>query len=552
VAVDLGANIFFFNKAAGKMLAYSPERALGQHVRKVIPDSRLPLILKTGKAECSKRHFRGRLTFLTNRTPIMLDGKMIGAMSQFQDVHQGEDPLSQLADVGDFITVMEMVMDNAYVGLIFCDANGIIRFMNRLYEDLLKIKRETAYGKHITEYFPDSRLPMVIKTGKPELGWKYNFMGEQTLVVNRIPIKQKGRIIGAIAQCIFKDISELKEMAGKLDLLENKVRVYRNELHDLLAPKYTFTDIVGCSEAINGAKKLANLYAKTDAPILITGETGTGKELFAHAIHEASLRCQGPFVCLNCASIPAELVESELFGYAPGAFTGANQRGKTGKIRLAHRGTLFLDEIGDMPLPAQAKLLRVLEEKTVERVGDLHPVEADFRLLAATNKDLGALIQAGKFREDLFYRLGTMTIVVPSLRERSEDIPLLARSFVNQKIRGRVKISDEALRILLNQDWRGNVRELRSVIERALTLVGEGEVIRKEHLASYFIADKSRLSANPEEGTFNLKRLLRKDEKNAILKAIQFCKGNKSKAAQLLGISRSLLYSKMKVYEIKA
>ena len=477
---------------------------------------------------------------------------MIGAMTQFEAVPDSEDSLSQLADVGDFINLMEMVMDNAYVGLIFCDRAGIIRFMNRLYEDLLGIKRETAYGRHITEYFPDSRLPVVIKTSKPELGWKYNFMGEKTLVVNRIPIKQKGQIIGALAQCIFKDISELKDMASKLDILETKVKVYKDELNDLLAPKYGLTDILGCSESISRAKKLAHLYAKTDAPVLITGETGTGKELFAHAIHGASPRSQGPFVCLNCASIPMELVESELFGYAPGAFTGAHKRGKIGKIRLAHKGTIFLDEIGDLPLAAQAKLLRVLEEKRVERVGGIHPVEADFRLVAATNKDLSLSMQEGKFREDLYYRLGTMSITVPSLRDRAEDIPILARSFISRKTRGKMKISDQALHLLMNHNWRGNVRELRSIIERALTLMEDGDTIKKEHLASYILNENVQGDKTQGEIDFELRKILKNDEKDTILKAIQFCKGNKARAARKLGISRSLLYNKMKKYDIQS
>ncbi len=550
VVVDRQANVVLFNKAAEKMLGNKSTEVVGRPVTDVISNSRLPVVLKTGQPEITKRHYKGELAFLTNRTPIVCEGSLVGAMAQFVDLAQPDDLLEELSDFNDFINVMEMVLDNAYVGLIFCDAKGVIRFMNRLYEELLGTDRQETYGKHITEYFPDSRLPVVIKTGKAELGWKYRFQNKTTLVVNRIPITKKGKLIGAIAQCIFRDISELKDMARKLDLLENKVRDYESELKNLLTPHYTFDDILGNSESLVKIKRLAKLYARTDAPVLITGETGTGKELFAHAIHGASSRSGEAFVCLNCAALPSELVESELFGYAPGAFTGAHRRGKIGKMRLAHRGTLFLDEIGDLPLPVQAKLLRVIEQKVVERVGGVHPTAVDFRLLAATNRDLPSLIEEGKFREDLYYRLGTMILQVPPLKERLEDIPLLAKHFIRQNVLNRIDISDRALGVLMKQDWRGNIRELKSIIERAVSLVEEGHTIKKEHLSSYFLGNAHSELPDESDHKLPLKENLRVEERNTILKALQICGGNKSKSARMLGISRSLLYNKLKQYEI--
>ncbi len=550
VAVDCQAKVVLFNKAAEIMLGQKSSEAVGQPVADVIPNSRLPVVLKTGQAEITKRHYKGALAFLTNRTPIICQGSVVGAMAQFVDVAQPDDLLAEISDFNDFISVMEMVLDNAYVGLIFCDAKGIIRFMNRLYEELLGIERQETYGKHITEYFPDSRLPVVIRTGKPELGWKYRFQNKMTLVVNRIPIKKKGKLIGVIAQCIFRDISELKEMARKMDLLENKVRHYESELRNLLTPHYTFDDILGNSGALVKIKRLAKLYARTEAPVLITGETGTGKELFAHAIHAASNRRGEAFVCLNCAALPSELVESELFGYAPGAFTGANRKGKIGKMRLAHRGTLFLDEIGDLPLQVQAKLLRVIEQKVVERVGGLHPTAVDFRLLAATNKDLISLIEQGKFREDLYYRLGTMILQVPPLRDRVEDIPVLARHFVRQCDLGEMDISDQALGMLMKQNWRGNIRELKSSLERAASLVEGGSTVQKEHLDSFLAGNYPAKAPEISSPKLTLKKNLQAEERNTILKALKVCNGNKSKSARVLGISRSLLYNKLKLYEI--
>ncbi len=550
MAVDRDANIVLLNRAAEKMLGRKFSQVAGRQVTDIIPDSRLPRVVESGQPELTKIHGKGELNLLTNRTPITSEGRVVGAMAQFVNISQSADSLEELSDINEFAQMMENVLDNAYVGLIFCDADGVIRFMNRLYEELLGIDREETYGRHITEYFPDSRLPVVIKTGKPEMGWKYRFQNKMTLVVNRIPIMNKGKLIGAIAQCIFKDISELKDMARKLDLLEHKVKDYESKLKNFMAPQYCFEDILGASEAINKIKRLAKLYARTDSPVFITGETGVGKELFAHAIHAQSDRSGQPFVCLNCAAIPGELVESELFGYTAGAFTGADRRGKIGKMELAHGGTLFLDEIGDLPLQVQAKLLRVLEQKIVERVGAVRPVMVDFRLVAATNRDLTTLIEQGKFREDFYYRLGTMILQVPSLRERVEDIPVLARHFLQQCGAGDIEISDQAMRLLTRHNWRGNVRELKSIIERAVSLIEHGRTIEGQHLGSYLDRDGEAGPAGAPE--LKLKKNLQEEERDTIVKALKLCGGNKTKSARMLGISRSLLYLKLNRYEIDA
>ena len=368
------------------------------------------------------------------------------------------------------------------------------------------------------------------------------------MVLNRIPIRKGSEVVGAIAQCIFKDISELKDLVGKLDLLERKVKFYKKELTHLLAPKYSLKDIQGNSEAILNLKKLTRLYARTDSPVLVMGDTGTGKELFAHAIHASSNRSKGPFVCLNSASLPKELLESELFGYAPGAFTGAHHKGKIGKIELAESGTLFLDEIGELSLSAQAKLLRVLEEKRVERVGDVHPIDVDFRLVAATNKNLEQMVKEGKFRDDLFYRLGTMTLFIPTLKSRSEDIPLLINHYMEQQAEKPIKISVRALNALMKYQWPGNIRELRNVIERAVTLLDEDDTIDTNHLPSQVVRAASTKRPELELSELALKGVVWEQEEKTIRAALARCKGKKAHAAKVLGISRSLLYSKMRRY----
>jgi PAS domain S-box-containing protein len=549
IAIDSEGKVTVFNEAAGRMLDRDPRECLGKHVKEVIPSTRLVEVMNSVKAELRQKFEIENKTFLANRAPIILGGRVMGAISVFQDITVEEELLSELADIKQLMNILQLILDNAYLGIVFVDSNGIIQFMNRMYEDLLEINPGTAIGKHITEYFPDSRLPLVIKSGKPELGWKYNFRG-RTLVLNRIPIRKGNEVVGAITQCIFKDISELKHLVGKLDLLERKVKFYRKELTHLLAAKYSLKDIQGNSEAILNLKKLTRLYARTDSPVLIMGDTGTGKELFAHAIHSSSNRSKGPFVCLNSASLPKELLESELFGYAPGAFTGAHHKGKIGKIELAESGTLFLDEIGDLPLSAQAKLLRVLEEKRIERIGDVHPIDVDFRLVAATNRNLEQMVKEGGFRDDLYYRLGTMTLFMPTLKSRSGDIPLLVHHYMEQHAGRPTKISVRALNALMKYGWPGNVRELRNVIERAVTLLDEDDTIDINHLPSHVMRGASPRRSDVELSELALKGVVWEQEERTIRAALDHCKGKKVHAARMLGISRSVLYSKMKRYGI--
>lgn len=461
-----------------------------------------------------------------------------------------EKHVLDLDNAEKLLPVLELMLDQAYLGIVFVDPNGIIRFMNRQYEELIGVDRKETYGKHITEYFPDSRLPIVLRTREAELGWKYHYKGRETLVVNRIPIMKGNQFIGAMTQCIFKDISELREMASKLDLLETKVQKYKRASSDLLTPKYNIDDIKGISESITRLKSMALVYAATENTILVTGETGTGKELFAHSIHHASTRSEGPFVCINCASIPDELLESELFGYAYGAFTGAQKKGKTGKIELADGGTLFLDEIGELPLRAQAKLLRVLDEKRLERIGEVLPVEVDFRLIASTNRDLHFLMDQRNFRQDLFHRVSTITMDIPPLRKRIEDLPVLVNHFLQDgSIRG-MKITDNALRSLMTYSWPGNVRELKNALELSTCLVKKGDPIDTDQLASHIIAGESKIFHNIDRDDLKLKKKVKANEVQSIKSALSLCRGNKSRAAKLLGISRSSLYNKIKQYSI--
>jgi transcriptional regulator with PAS, ATPase and Fis domain len=331
----------------------------------------------------------------------------------------------------------------------------------------------------------------------------------------------------------------------RLNRLEKRVRYYKLGLESMLSTTYSFESIIGESRSLLEAKGLAEKYARTESPILIIGSTGTGKELFAHAVHSASRRKNRPFVCVNCAAIPRDLLESELFGYETGAFTGAHRKGKAGKIELAHRGTLFLDEIGDIPMSSQAKLLRVIETGRIEKIGSLKPVKVDFRLVAATNRNLKNMMKSREFREDLFYRLNTMILEVPPLKERTDDIPSLIRHFLKAIGKSKVEVTEGTLGILKNYSWPGNVRELKNVVERAGSLL-EGDLLDLAQLPSEIRSLGINRRQRSELSGESLFEQMASHEREIIRHAIKAMNGNMSRTARLLRISRSTLYEKCK------
>jgi transcriptional regulator with PAS, ATPase and Fis domain len=422
-----------------------------------------------------------------------------------------------------------------------------------MYEELFEVNRRDTIGKHILEIIPDSRIPIVIKTGVPEIGWKYVLKG-QTLIVNRYPLRKRDKVVGVMAHIIFKDLSELKEMAEKFDVLQSQVKSYEKAIHDTHLARYTFNDIIGMSETIEEVRQKAMAYAKSSLPVLILGESGSGKELFAHAIHIASPRANKIFLKVNCAAIPAELLESELFGYEAGAFTGASQKGKIGKFELAHNGTIFLDEIGDMPISMQAKLLRVIEDKEVERVGGLKPKLVDFRLITATNKNVENLVKNKLFRQDLYYRLQCSTLLIPPLRERNGDIIDLINYYMAllSKNRAKTKVSDEAMALLMKYPWPGNVRELRNAIYSAFQLLDGADLITNQQLPKYLLDYYScRMTKNQSRGgDFSLRETLQSCECEVIKDALKKSNHNKTQTAKILGISRGVLYEKMKKHSL--
>jgi transcriptional regulator with PAS, ATPase and Fis domain len=439
------------------------------------------------------------------------------------------------------------LVDNLKIGVIISDHEGRIIYINDTYARFLDIDPRAEVGKHATDVVANTRLHIVAKTGQMEINYPHQFK-EHGFLVHRVPIKEDGRVIAVVGLVLFDSASTASRLAEKVSFLETKVNLYENELLSLRSTRYTMDSIVGVSKPITALKWQAMKAAATNLPVVIVGESGTGKELIAQAVHNASPRKFHPFVRVNCAAIPRELFESELFGYDKGAFTGAKATGKPGKIELANHGSLFLDEIGDLPLEMQPKLLRVLEEKDFERVGGTSLVKSDFRLLAATNHNLENMLAENRFRTDLFYRLNVITLQVPPLRERREDILPIAAHLLKQIAHDcglpEVSISPEAEDVLANYGWPGNVRELSNVLERAVHYA-ERDNIELSDLPRYlFQKDKNPHSPVPEP----LRRVQHSAEKEALQRALEATGFNKARAAQMLGIHRSLFYKKLKKY----
>ena len=454
------------------------------------------------------------------------------------------------------ITVFNQIFDPIPVPIILIDRDTKVLMMNQSFLEFLGVTREEAVGRKVIEVDRTSRFPYVFNNKKAEIAWKHTFQNGQTAIVHRIPVlDERGDVLYGFGLVLFQDMEEFQLVVDKNRMLETELSHYKNQLRKIHGANYSWDSIIGTGEKMAQAKLMGRKAAQTESTVLLLGESGTGKELFAHAIHNDSKRNHHPFVKLNCAAIPANLLESELFGYDSGAFTGAKKGGKIGKFELANSGTIFLDEIGDMPLSMQAKILRVLQEREFERVGGNKTIQVDVRVIAATNRNLIEMVKSGDFREDLYYRLNVMQIDIPPVRERMEDLEDLI-----DRLLGRISdrlgkyvlgIAPGAMDLLRGYGWPGNVRELENVLERAVNLV-EGDMIQASHLPASFTR-RVRAPGQPgdDEPVRELKGLIEEVERDAISRALEQTGGNKLQTSKLLAISRSSLYEKMQKYSIE-
>ena len=572
ISVNLQYQVVTYNHAAEELFGYPRHKVLGQPVDSIFPElyEYFYLALEKGERREPCRIRLASVTVIGSFVPLLDWGNITGAVAVLKDITSYENVAKELETTKKLERTLDSALQLSYDGVMITDEHGKITKVNPAFLDIYQLDHNDVVGYPAAVVTPELPIQEILSHKRRIEGEIREIRGKKCVVTLQ-PIIRGGKCEGAIAKIIFHKLDQWKDVFRRLEQLESELSYYRGELNRM-TQKSAFDRIVSKDEKITKIKNEAYLASEGFSTVLITGESGTGKELFAEAIHEESGR-PGNFVKVNCAAIPAELLESEFFGYAEGAFTGARKGGKPGKFELADRGTLFLDEIGDMPLALQAKLLRVLQEQKFERVGDTQTRQVDVRIIAATNKDLRQMVRQGTFREDLYYRIHVIHIHIPPLRERLDDIPILAEHLIkklNQKMKKQViGITPQTLELLQRHDWPGNVRELENVLERAMHLA-EGVWIEPHHLPDELQRKTPSISLSkmpPSPATTdrseepeafpaitpdNHQTLLAHVEKQAILQALEQSGGNRSQAAQRLGISRATLYQKMKKHNIQS
>jgi transcriptional regulator with PAS, ATPase and Fis domain len=439
------------------------------------------------------------------------------------------------------------IIEQSSEGTVIVDRDANIVWMNERYAKRFGLESaEVAIGRPCESVIPGSLLREVVRTGRPIL-LDMQDTPKEPLVVMRLPIHDAaGTVIGAIGFALFDELRSLSPMLKRYMSMQQELASTRSLLR-ARQTKYNFAHFIGTSAASLEVKRRARRSASAESPVLLLGETGTGKELLAQAIHGASPRAHKAFVSINSAAIPEALLEAEFFGTAPGAFTGADRKGRTGKLQIAQGGTLFLDEIGDMPLPLQSKLLRVLQEKEFEPVGSNEVIQSDVRVIAATSTDLQAAIKRGEFRADLYYRLNVLPIQVPPLRERLDDLPALSEAIL-EELRSQHELDSEALALLGQHAWPGNIRELRNVLERA-ALLSDDLMLNAADIRAAIgtFSPVERLGSFAQEPvaneTFSAAR--ERFDRQLIETTLAQCGGKVIEAATRLGLGRSTLYKKM-------
>ncbi|MGE5542967.1 MAG: sigma-54 interaction domain-containing protein, partial [Bacillota bacterium] len=453
------------------------------------------------------------------------------------------------------------LLESIHDGILIADKDSIVRYVNGAYTRITGVARDAIVGKPLRSVRPGARLPDAIKS-QQDMHGVIRKEGDIEYIVDMFPIRARGEVIGGIS--IVFDITQQRALARDLERSRSQIDELKSRIRDMHRAHHTFDDIIGRDGGLAHAVNFARKAAESDSTIILRGESGTGKEVFAQAIHNASRRAGGPFVTVNCAAIPPQLLESELFGYVRGAFTGASASGKTGLFQIASGGTIFLDEIGELDASLQAKLLRVIQDRRVRPVGANNPTGVDVRIMSATNRDLEKAVRDGAFRQDLYYRLSVLPVSLPPLRERRQDIPALIERFVGAigERRGvTYEVSAGAIEAMLNYSWPGNLRELQNALEYA-THVAEGLEIRPEYLPAVVCGITRQTSkdghahAAPEPGPRHHRSLsdeLADHDRRIIMEALRDCgwtvNGKKAAAARL-GISLASLYNRIKQHRI--
>ncbi len=436
----------------------------------------------------------------------------------------------------------------AIPGLMVIDKSGNVVFMNEQCADYIKVDREKSMGKYVTKVFPTSKMPNLLKS-ENKFNTDFYFESGRMSVSTQVQLRKDGEVVGVLEYDMLQDINALDDLLEKYsEVLKTEMAYFREQVRNFKSTKYSIHNILGSSQKTRELKRQIELAATSNSTILICGETGTGKELVAHSIHNLSRYAFNEFVKVNAAGMPESLIESELFGYEEGAFTGAKKGGKKGKFQRADNGTLFIDEINQMPLVLQPKLLRALQEGEISPVGSEKDVVVNVRVIAASNQDLREMVEKGEFREDLYYRLNVFPIHVPPLRERLEDIPELVQAKVkemNDELGKNIQTIDPGVyQALCEYDWPGNIRELYNRVEAAMNYA-QGDTLRLEHMN--LRVDNSKIDLKELDRYDNpIEAVKREAERKLINEVLMKFDYNKTKTARYLKISRPLLYQKMK------
>ncbi|MGH0428622.1 sigma 54-interacting transcriptional regulator [Bacillus hominis] len=552
IVIDKEGQVRLFNKSAERIIGYKKEEAIGKYILEVIPTSKLLRIIRTKKIEVNHElTLENEKKIITTRIPILKeDGEVQGAFAIFKDITEVVDLAEEVTDLKEVQTLLEAIINSSEEAISVVDEKGRGLVINPAYTKLTGLTEEDILGKPATTDIVEgeSMHMKVLRTRRAVRGIHMKIgQKKRDVIVNVAPVIVDGILKGSVG--VIRDVSEIQKLTNELNRARQIIRT--------LEAKYSFDDIVGDSDETTAAIEQAKLGANTPATVLLRGESGTGKELFAHAIHNSSNRKYNKFVRVNCAAISETLLESELFGYEEGAFSGAKRGGKRGFFEEANNGSVFLDEIGELSANTQAKLLRVLQEKEIVKVGGTKAIPINVRVIAATHVNLEKAILEGEFREDLYYRLNKIPIQIPSLRQRKGDIPAIAERLIqkiNQDYGRNVEgLTDSAVSYLQSYEWPGNVRELENILGRAIIFMNYNEIyIDVHHLPPLHKEEQVETKQNnllPELEEKALEHLVTEFEGNIIREYLEKFDGNKTKTAKALGISVRNLYYKLEKYD---
>ena len=552
IVIDSEGYVKLFNKSAERITGYKAKGAVGKYILEVIPTSKLLRIVRTKQIEVNHELTLGNeKKIITTRIPILKeDGEVQGAFAIFKDITEVVDLAEEVTDLKEIQTLLEAIIHSSEEAISVVDEKGRGLVINPAYTKLTGLTEEDIIGKPATTDIVEgeSMHMKVLRTRRAVRGIHMKIgQKKRDVIVNVAPVIVDGILKGSVG--VIRDVSEIQKLTHELNRARQIIRT--------LEAKYSFEDIVGTSDETMAAIEQAKLGANTPATVLLRGESGTGKELFAHAIHNGSNRKYNKFVRVNCAAISETLLESELFGYEEGAFSGAKRGGKRGFFEEANNGSIFLDEIGELSANTQAKLLRVLQEKEIVKVGGTKAIPINVRVIAATHVNLEKAILESEFREDLYYRLNKIPIQIPALRQRKADIPAISERLIqkiNQDYGRNVEgLTESAIEYLRSYDWPGNVRELENILGRAIIFMNYNEMyIDVHHLPSLHKEGQVELKGSnilPELEEKSLEHLVTEFEGNIIHEYLEKFDGNKTKTAKALGISVRNLYYKLEKYD---